>query len=57
MKDVKFFIEKSVWRHKIKVNFSQEKPITFTFNVKKELLHIDGFFTLQNRYGNEAVTL
>ena len=56
LKDVKSFIEKSVSGYKIKVNFSEEKPFTFTFNVKKELLHIDGFFTVQNRYGNEVVT-
>ena len=35
LKDVKSFIEKSVSGYKIKVNFSEEKPFTFTFNVKK----------------------
>ena len=56
LKDVKSFIEKSVSGYKIKVNFSEEKPFTFTINVKKELLHIDGFLTVQNRYGNKVVT-
>ena len=56
LKDVRSFIQKSVLGHKIKVNFSEEKLFTFTFDANKELLHIDGFFTARNRYGNEIVT-
>ena len=56
LKDVKNFIEQSVSGHKIKVSFSEEKPFTLTFNVKKKLLHINGFFILRNRYGNEFAT-
>ena len=56
LKDVESFIEKSVSGHKIKINFSEGKPFTFIFNVRKELLQIDGFFTVRNYYGNEVVT-
>ena len=56
LKDVKSFIENGESGHEIKVNFIEEKPFIFIFNVKKEILHIDGFFTVRNQYGNEFIT-